>query len=80
MKQEKNTVDKTHLQDLFADNNMHLREIKSSLLIAQRAMTNEYDAADVTKEDVVNNLELILDKLALIIKNYDEIYEWCSKI
>lgn len=68
--------DTEYFQDLFGDNNLYLKEIESSLLIMQTALTNEFDGSHITKDDIVNNFEIILDRLKKVHENYDEIYDW----
>lgn len=61
------------MYDLFADNCHCIKEIISSVTILQCAIENE--AEDITKEDINNNLELILEKLKLVQGNFTTILE-----
>lgn len=62
------------MEDIFNDTMLELREIKSSLLILQKAISNENEYDTISYEDIDNNLEILIDKMDKVIEKMCKIH------
>lgn len=59
------------MEDLIADYKLQVKELRSLIVVLQKAVQNEYD--EILKKDISNYLELALNKIDTLIKNINEI-------
>lgn len=59
------------MEDLIADTRLHIEELQSSITILKQANSNQQENID--KEDLRYYIETILNKIEIILKQYNEI-------
>lgn len=59
------------MEDLIADTRLHIEELQSTITILRQANSNESENID--KEDLRYYIEIIEDKIKIIIHQYNEI-------
>ncbi len=58
------------MEDFIADTRLHLIELQSSITLLKKALTNEFE--EVEKTDINNYLQLVAEKLGIIISKFDK--------
>lgn len=59
------------MEDLIADTRLHIEELQSTINILRQANSNESEI--IEKEDLRYYIEIIKDKIKIIIDQYNEI-------